>query len=380
MKVYFMKQMPYKCYLNIRNLILCLGLFLWISLISLPVYAQESRIIHSVHVESSCIDLSGNKAAQIAWQISRFSLVSVYICDLDGKLIRTLIQKDGMAAGEHQVAWDGRDEVGALCPNGAYIPIIKIKARDETAEIYNPTSLSWGETVFPKDLYYDFDRKVVHYRLERLALCRIRIGEYDGGPLYRTLIDWKPRWADVHDEPWDGMDKNGVVEITKKKKHYIVLEAFSLPENSIIVQGSNSIGPNSATSHSPFAIHSAHGKNINAHATHARDGCHELLISARISGQDNDLPTHIPVLKGPTSIKVSVNNNNDAKRLIKKGLELYLYIDGLFLYEILPENLPALLKLNTLTYQNGEHVLTINARTMEDHVGTYSMKISIENK
>ena len=55
-------------------------------------------------------------------------------------------------------------------------------------------------------------------------------------------------------------------------------------------------------------------------------------------------------------------------------------MDGLFLYEILPENLPVILKLDTLTHKNGEHVLTVNVRTMKDHVGTYSMKISIENK
>lgn len=373
-------QMSYRSYPNVRNIRLCLGLFLCISLISLPIHAQENRLIHSVHVESSCIDLSGNKAAQISWQISRFSLVSVYVCDLDGNLVRALIQKDGMGAGEHQVAWNGRDDGGDMCPNGTYIPVIKTKTRDKTAEIYNPTSFPWGETIFPKNLYYDFDQKVVHYRLERPALCRIRIGEYDGGPLYRTLIDWKPRWADVHNEPWDGMDKNGVVEITKKKKHYIVLEAFSLPENSIIVQGSNNLRQHSITSHSPFAIHSAHGKNINPHASHARDGCHELFISARILGQDNYSPTRIPVVKGATSIEVSLNNNSGDSRLMKKGFELYLYMDGLFIYEILPENLPAILKLDTLTHKNGEHVLTVNARTMEDHVGTYSMKISIENK
>ena len=42
------------------------------------------------------------------------------VCDVAGRLVRTLI--DGFVpAGEHEAAWDGRDEAGAEVASGVYL-------------------------------------------------------------------------------------------------------------------------------------------------------------------------------------------------------------------------------------------------------------------
>ncbi|MGA1823421.1 MAG: hypothetical protein ACMUIP_02070 [bacterium] len=365
-----------------HKIIYCgLILSLLLLLVPQPVFAEDVRAIKAVHTEPSSIDISENEAACISVEIAHEGLLSACICTLVGKCVRCLKNEIEVKAGIHQITWDWLDDSGHTCAQGVYIPIVTIKNSDNREEIYNPTAFPWGHTVFEKDLYYDFERKAIHYRLDCPVLCRIRIGEWGGGPLYRTLCDWEPREAGIHDEPWDGMDTRGIITITSKKKHYIVLDCFSLPENSIIVKGSHTINQEFeeyAANKRDFTLYPPNGKNIHSHASHLRSSCHELDIVAKIIGPAS-FDNEVPFVEGMVEIIVDVAGHKDLIRNNKENLELYFFMDGQFVYEGSIDEFPENVTFDSRNYQNGEHVVTINAITLTDHIGAYSMKINIDN-
>lgn len=57
---------------------------------------------------------------QIGFQLDRPGRVSISIFDSTGKVVRTLSAAEPMTAGTHIVAWDGRDDGGALVAAGSY--------------------------------------------------------------------------------------------------------------------------------------------------------------------------------------------------------------------------------------------------------------------
>jgi hypothetical protein len=332
-----------------------------------------------VNVKSTqnLIDFQSHLYAQITWQVPRSIELSILIVDLEGLVVKTLMAQMPVEAGVHTIKWNGYDDHGNRCSDGVYLPIRISYAGSEASLAYNPSEQPWGETVQPKDLYYDQKAKSVHYRLEKAALCRIRTGEYEGGPLYRTLVNWGYRNPGTHDEPWDGMDEYGVVAITKKPKHYIVVDAFSLPENAIIVSnGDVKRGKTLSTNTYQVEIKPPHGRNVNAHAFHAGRDCQDFPVSVKLLPSSN---SGIPALSGIVHLQVFEPTGIRSTLLQTKTLELYLFGDGKFLYEVLPEKLPAEINLDTHQLGNGKHVLTVNVRTGEDHIGIWSKGILISN-
>jgi C1A family cysteine protease len=61
-----------------------------------------------------------NPATNLRYALPRAGEVTVSIHDLQGRLVRVL-ERGSQGAGEHQVAWDGRDERGRPVPSGPYL-------------------------------------------------------------------------------------------------------------------------------------------------------------------------------------------------------------------------------------------------------------------
>ncbi len=75
-----------------------------------------------------------NPATNIEFQLPQNSHVSLKIYDLQGRLVRTLLNQE-MEAGSHRVAWDGRDERGNGAASGIYLYHIKAGNYVETRKM-----------------------------------------------------------------------------------------------------------------------------------------------------------------------------------------------------------------------------------------------------
>ena len=73
----------------------------------------------------------GRGDVRFSLQLSTSEAVTVEILDLSGRMLRTLIAGQRLAAGAHQFRWDQRDASGQLVGNGMYF----VRARTEVAAV-----------------------------------------------------------------------------------------------------------------------------------------------------------------------------------------------------------------------------------------------------
>jgi len=72
-----------------------------------------------------------HSAADLHLSLPRSERVQAEILDIQGRMVRTLSSDQALNPGEGVLRWDGRDNAGALVPNGVFL--IRVRAGGETA-------------------------------------------------------------------------------------------------------------------------------------------------------------------------------------------------------------------------------------------------------
>ena len=65
------------------------------------------------------------------------SPVEVLIYDLQGRLVRRLVERRALSTGSYGVAWDGRNEQGEVAPPGVYLARLRVDTDTEGSQIGN---------------------------------------------------------------------------------------------------------------------------------------------------------------------------------------------------------------------------------------------------
>lgn len=78
--------------------------------------------------------VAGYVAARLVYFLPASSFISLYVYDLDGNPVRTLVEKAEREPGTHngRDVWDGRDDDGDFVPAGAYLIVLDVRTRGET--------------------------------------------------------------------------------------------------------------------------------------------------------------------------------------------------------------------------------------------------------
>jgi len=72
---------------------------------------------------------------EIAFSVPVASTVSLKVYDVNGRLVRSLV--DGsVAAGSHRVVWDGRTGAGSQTAPGVYLAVVKIGDRETASKMF----------------------------------------------------------------------------------------------------------------------------------------------------------------------------------------------------------------------------------------------------
>ncbi len=75
-----------------------------------------------------------NPSTTLRFEVAAAGAVTVEVCDLRGRVVRTLADRV-MAAGPAQVAWDGRDDRGAALPSGIYLARVNAGGAGSTTKL-----------------------------------------------------------------------------------------------------------------------------------------------------------------------------------------------------------------------------------------------------
>ncbi len=345
-------------------------IFLIILFFPFPGYGET--IMRGIKVEKNSIDLGKNETADLSWELSEAAALTVYICDIHGNLVRTLLNKEKMALGKQQISWDGRDDTGLYLGDGLYFPIIRAKSKRKGIEVYNPTTEPWGEDIIADPIGWDKKKQAIFFSIDKTALCRIRVFIKDGGPMYKAITGWQLYLAGNHEEPWNGMDLNGVVRVTDQKNYQVGFDGFSLPSNSIFLLGSETPPGGLKKDYKKYPIHPPHGRNV-AYLTAQPDTiAPDPLLTVQLQADGANI-------KGKVTILTDLQPGLSPAYQLREDYELYLFVDGVLDTEINRATLPQTLIWDSSRYANGEHIFTINILSTADRAATYSQKVRINN-
>jgi hypothetical protein len=114
---------------------------------------------------------------EIAFRLRGGDRVSVAIVDGDGEVVRTLVRSERHEPGMVETVWDGRDDAGAIVPEGVYNPRVHLADERRTIVLPNPIEV---DTTPPEVTLVDVSPEVISPdgdgRNDR-AVVRYELGE-----------------------------------------------------------------------------------------------------------------------------------------------------------------------------------------------------------
>lgn len=331
-------------------------------------------------VDSPIINPRQQAIATISWQLTEPTAVTLFICDLRGTIVKTLLDGEELAKGSHDTFWDGMDDKGVACPNGVYLPIIKCSSPRKGSFIYNPTASPWGEQVEPLAIRYDSDQQAVTFSVEQMTYARLRVGLREGGPVYKTLANWRLWTPGEYQVPWNGKDKGNFQHVLGKENLTYSFDSFSLAENSLIINNAPENSSYSTIGAKQFPLHPPASSNLSYFALepNSLDAEPEIVIDWQQEKSKDDKI----VLHGKARLQVDFAEPGKERATDTKYKwgELLLYIDDEFVVEVPVDDLPAVIDFDSSNFANGEHLLTINLLTGDDRAGIVTHKVLIRNQ
>ena len=349
---------------------------------SAPEKENRALRISEVFVHPRVFNPSRGEKVTIGFKVSRPSKVRVRVLDSEMNLVRDL--SGGIWQEVHKIIWDGRDLMGRVVPDEAYTFAIEAMDRSRGSAFYDPFGRFDGEETLALKVVYAEARGVVSYHLPRESRVLIRVG-IPKGPLLKTILPWQPRQAGYHEEPWDGKDESGALYLSQMRGYKLSAEAIPLVEHSVITVGhrtvdldSNKIAPGigrpkrkdpASLGEGPWAV---------------RLPPKSLVQRGPIPKFRIDLPEHTLRTEsghfrvhGKVPIKVTLDEKV-LNEVTEERYEVILYVDFEFVSEVEEGYSPSTHLWDTKEVGSGEHILTVNVRTLNGQVSSASLRVWVE--
>lgn len=349
--------------------------------VSASVTAYEAgEVLSGVNISSSSFNPNGGQKITVETALLRKAAAKIEIYDPDFMHVRTLESKGVVDAGTCRLSWDGKDVDGQVVPDEAYFFVVTATDAEGKIEVYDPTLFSGGEG---KDVIHaDIDpvTKAITYELPIPARVLIRQGVQDG-PLFNTLVDWKPRVAGQITEHWNGKDQDGLVNLLETGRFKMLITYTTLPENSIITYGNRTqdyasykkvVQGNRFVKERP----TRGGVKISPHYLLARTDDHSPTVTMRFPDATKAGDSDLPVLKGKALVKVDLDEA-DRAFFADQQYEITLFLDTEFYTEQEVGYVPFNWVWDLSDVAEGEHLLTVNMTGFKDQIGVLSKKVRV---
>ena len=340
-----------------------------------PAASGSADVLRGVGVEPKTIHPADGQKAVIRYDLPEPARVTLDLVDADGRIARRIDAGD-LPAGVQETVWDGRMNAGEWAPPGVYRYVISIQTHDGHTRVQDASAVTGGEELNARAFTYDDTSGHLRWVMPKAGYARLRIG-IQGFPHLRTLLDWQPLEAGEHTLDWDGMDASGLIALKDHPKRLIKLNVFSMPENTVIVDGT----PSGAVVPGP-AAYASDQKPAGSylHARHGRSRCGEVPFSVDflVPGLRRDAEGRPLLPAAAVPVRVTLDPAH-AARAVNGRFEVSLYEDLNFLFEEENGSQPFTFEWKTEGLTPGVHLLTVNLMTYDDHYGVVTVPVSIEH-
>jgi len=341
--------------------------------------AGEPKIVGSVVLSKTAFNPSLGEKLALDLELKKPADVTVRVYDADWREAAILADNVPMLVGKSTLLWDGRDLDGIVVPDEAYFFTVEAQSADGAREVYDPTVFSGGEEADIIDAKIDPLTGTVRYRLPKMARVSIRVG-ITGGPLLKTLVDWKPRPAGEVTEYWDGKDNDGLIDVHGHSDKRMIITYFTLPENSVITFGNKQDGRASTDrSKRPKKQETKTGlekeKKISPHYRIPRqqDVSPEIVVGfPNKKGEEQGTV----LLSGRAIVHVDLDGVSK-KHLQNTKFEIVFFLDGRFYTEEETGYAPYNWVWDTSQVDEGTYLLTVNLSSFKDQIGVKTRKVKV---
>lgn len=225
-----------------------------------------------------------------------------------------------------------------------------------------------------KNFVMDKQHKIISYELTKAATVRIRVGS-KSGPLHKTLVNWQKQKKGRHKIKWDGKDSSNTFNILDNKNftfsfnYYLEGEDASIltfmPQESTYVISDNFIGRATTFTHLS-----------QLHKNHNKQHCKDIEVLF-------ELPKNTPKTKrfykinGNTPITIKLSDK-DKLWFSQERFSINIFIDDIFVKGEALGYAPYTFNFNPKGINKGKHLVTVNIKGFNDHIGIGNLPIVIE--
>ncbi len=342
-----------------------------------PACAAELQI-NPVTADKAFFLPAKGEQVTVRFRLSAPARASLLIYDAREILVRRVAAKGELPAGEHALAWDGREDRGKLLPPEAYHYAVRATAGAERVE-FDLTDRTGTPAVIARDVAWDPNKKVIRYLLPEASRVNVRVGLQNGGPLLRTLLNWLPREAGVQEEPWDGMDESGVIDLSAHPRMSILVHAVGLPKNTIV------IGPRASERTAYVEIAKPERRTPKGpprakrrtFAAQTVEQMRDLAIALTLPKDLRRGRDGVPIVSGPIPVQMDIPDKAERARLLAERVETAFFVDGAYRFENEAAGLPISWTFDPTGMNPGEHYITGNLLGYEGHFGTATVRVRV---
>lgn len=359
-----------------------LGLIFTLPIVlSTDASTSSQPLINKVSIDKDIFNPTACENVSISFHLLKDAEASVKIFDFDWGLTAIICDDKMMKKGNNIVMWNGRAQNQEIVPDEAYFFTISVKTNTERS-IYDPVASSSGISHEIEKGKIHIDSRQLEYYLPEKGRVFIRAGIHKG-PLLAIPVDWEPRPKGWHKEHWDGMDQDKLFSLIKHHYYRIRASYFTLPDNTILTTGNNSINyleyKRSQENPVSLRIPSASGpKSILTSPLHQT-----ALALVKSPNLEVTYPqalidkAGIPLLEGRFRIKIDFTQKW-IPTLYQQKYELYYFLDNKFLMEEPQINLPHATLLDVGEDKQGTHILSVNIISPKGQIGIRSKRVKLK--
>jgi hypothetical protein len=329
-----------------------------------------------VNADRVRFDPKKNQRVRIRYTLDDAADVSLHMYDGRNHLIyRSDVQT--VTAGDHELAWDGKDSAGDPVPPEAYSYVL-IAVNKKGKVTHDLTDITGNEALVVDNPVWDAKAGVLRYRLDKPARVNIRLGLVDG-PFLRTVLDWVPREAGDQTQAWDGWDASKVLNVSAHPMLSPSVRAYTLPDNTVFV-GADTDAIEFVRSES-LGVRTeqlkTEKKRMYFHADQPLETRGDIPLALTIIGHGEQDAQGRWVVSGQVPIRLDVPPELRA-RVLQRRFEPAFYTDGIFAFETEMGALPITWQWDSTVVNPGEHFITANIRGYEGNYGAATLKVWVK--
>ncbi len=354
-------------------------LFSWLALIGSSAFALS---LSHVSLSNNEFNPHQGDSVDLLFHLDEAAEVEVRWFDGRDLLIRKQVL-GRLKKGDHRIAWDGKDNAGKLVPAEAYhyTIIAHIPKTGETVE-YDLTDLTGGDDFHITNVEYNPKTQQLKYYLNKPSRVNIRVGFKDGGPLIRTLLDWVPRDAGTHEEPWDGFDENKMMNLGEHAGRMFNTRGYTLPDNTVLVlpySGKTTVIDELPWGKTQRVVKKQFKKRMYAHVQQSMETRGDYQTTLAVVGDTQTRKDGAPIVSGNVSLELDVPEHM-RELVLSRRFEQVIYVDGIYTFENEVGYVPLTFQWDTKDLNEGYHFVTVNVLGYEGNIGMATLKVFVEKE